>query len=80
MNLRLILAFCSATGFLCAQTGTKKLAESDCTTQRLGTSIPAELVAEPAGAVTSERSCLETRSRAVARILQHRWLDGPGGN
>jgi hypothetical protein len=29
MNLRLLLAFYFATGLLCAQTGEKKLAESD---------------------------------------------------
>ena len=52
MILRLIWAFCAACGLLCAQTSAKKLAESDCTAQRLGTSIPAELIGEPVAAVT----------------------------
>jgi hypothetical protein len=52
MNLRLILVFWAASGLLCAQTGAKKLAEADCTAQRLGTSIPVELIAEPVAAVT----------------------------
>ncbi len=52
MILRLIWAFCAASGLLCAQTSAKKLAESDCTAQRLGTSIPAELIGEPVAAVT----------------------------
>ncbi len=51
MKLRLILAFCSATGFLCAQTGEKKLAETDCTAERLGASIPVEQIGEPVAAV-----------------------------
>ncbi len=52
MNLRLILAFCSATGFLCAQTGEKKLAEADCTAERLGASIAVGQIGEPVAAVT----------------------------
>jgi Tannase and feruloyl esterase len=52
MILRLVWALCAASELLCAQTSAKKLAESDCTTQRLGTSIPVELIAEPVAAVT----------------------------
>jgi len=52
VNLRLILAFCSATGVLCAQTGEKKLGEADCTAEKLGISIPVELIGEPIAAVT----------------------------
>ena len=52
MNLRLILAFWAASGLLCAQTGANKLAEADCTAERLGSSIPVELIGEPIAAVT----------------------------
>ncbi len=52
MNLRLICAVWAATGLLCAQPGAKKLAEADCTAERLGTSIPKEAIGEPVAAVT----------------------------
>jgi hypothetical protein len=52
MNSRLIMAFCAATGLLCAQTGEKKLGEADCTAENLGASIPVELIGEPVTAVT----------------------------
>src|SRR5580698_3493478 len=52
MNLRLICAFWAATGFLCAQPGAKKLAEADCTAEKLGASIPVEVIGEPVAAVT----------------------------
>jgi hypothetical protein len=51
MNLRLICAFWAASGLLCAQ-GAKKLTEADCTAEKLGTSIPVELIGEPVAAVT----------------------------
>ena len=47
MNLRLILAFWAASGLLCAQTGAKKLAEADCTAERLGSSIPVVRIGWP---------------------------------
>jgi hypothetical protein len=52
MNLRLICALWAGSWLLCAQTGAKKLAETDCTVEKLGTSIPVELIAEPVAAVT----------------------------
>jgi feruloyl esterase len=52
MNLRLILVFWAASGLLCAQTGAKKLAEADCTAERLGASIAVEQIGEPIAAVT----------------------------
>jgi hypothetical protein len=52
MNLRLTLAFCAATGCLFGQAGEKRLAEADCTAERLGTSIPVELIGEPVAGVT----------------------------
>ena len=52
MNLRLIFAFLAATGLLCAQPVAKKLTEADCTAEKLGVSIPTELIAEPVSAVT----------------------------
>ena len=52
MKLRLILAFGVATGLLCAQTGAKKLAEADCTAERLGASISVEPIGGPVAAVT----------------------------
>jgi hypothetical protein len=52
MNLRLIFAFCAGAGLLCAQTGVRKLAEADCTTEKLGASIPIDLIGEPVAAVT----------------------------
>ena len=44
--------FWAATGFLCGQTGAKKLAEADCTVESLGASIPKEAIGEPVAAVT----------------------------
>ena len=76
MNLRLICAFCAATGLLCAQTGAKKLAEADCTAERLGTSIPVELIGEPVAAVTLSGPVWKPAVGAAACVLQHRWLDG----
>ena len=76
MNLRLICAFWTATGFLCAQTGVKKLAEADCTAERLGASIPVERDRRAGCGSDFERSGLETRSGAAACVLQHRRLDG----
>ena len=52
MNLRLMCMFWAAAGLLCAQTGVKRLAEADCTVERLGSSIPIEVIAEPVAAIT----------------------------
>ena len=77
MNLRLICAFWAASGLLCAQPGAKKLAEADCTTERLGSSIPIEAYRRAGCVNNSERPGLETRSGVAACLLQHRRLDGP---
>jgi hypothetical protein len=52
MNLRLICALWAATGFLSAQPGAKKLTEADCTAEKLGASIPVDVIGEPVAAVT----------------------------
>ena len=71
MNLRLICAFWAATGFLCGQTSVKKLAEADCTAERLGMSIPVELIGEPVAAVTLSGPVWKPAATPAACVLQH---------
>ena len=76
MNLRLIWRFGLPPDSLCAQTAPRKLAEADCTAERLGASIPIGAIGEPVAAVTLSGPVWKPAAAAAACVLQHRWLDG----
>ncbi len=52
MSLRLTICFWASAGLLCGQTAVKKLADTDCTAAKLGSSILVDSIGEPVAAVT----------------------------